>query len=204
MKRLADRDRRLRLVRSVVAVLEPQAVPVHGRVEVAVVGHVDGDRRALRDPQRRAGDRAVVGEHPHRRVADPLLDRHDLELELVAVGELDQLGLARVRQALGLARELDRLAVAVRARGSCIGYILQSSELAAGAGADRCAAAARAFDSWYCRDPLGDELGVVLDQADQRRAARVLPGEAEEVEARDVGDATAVAQRDRPRRRSAA
>ena len=34
---LADRDRRLRLVRAVVAVLEPQPVPVHGRVEVAVV-----------------------------------------------------------------------------------------------------------------------------------------------------------------------
>ena len=43
-------------------------------------------------------------------------------------------------------------------------------------------------------DPLGDVLGVVLDPADQRRAARVLPGEAEEVEAGDIGDAAAVAQ----------
>jgi hypothetical protein len=70
------------------------------------------DRRALRDLQRRTGHRAVVGQHPHRRVADPLLDRHDLELELVAVGELDDLGRPRIRKPLGLARELDRLCVA--------------------------------------------------------------------------------------------
>src|SRR2546430_7578985 len=37
---------------SVVAVLESQAVPVHGRVEVAVVGDVDGDRCADRKSTR--------------------------------------------------------------------------------------------------------------------------------------------------------
>ena len=36
--------------------------------------------------------------------------------------------------------------------------------------------------------------GVVLDPAHQRRAAGVLPGQAEEVEAGDVGDAAAMAQ----------
>ena len=46
-----DRDRRLGLVRhAVVVVLQPQPVPVHGRVKVAVVGDVDDDLRALRPP----------------------------------------------------------------------------------------------------------------------------------------------------------
>ena len=44
----ADRDRRLRLVRAVVAVLDPQAVPMHGRLQVALVRDVDDDLRALR------------------------------------------------------------------------------------------------------------------------------------------------------------
>jgi len=41
-------------------------------------------------------------------------------------------------------------------------------------------------------DPLGDELRVVLDKADQRRSARVLPGESEEVEARNLRDPAAM------------
>ena len=76
---------------------------------------MDGDRRALRDLQRRAGDRAAVGEHPHGRIADPLLDRRDLELELVAVGKLDELGLARVGQAFGVARQFGDVALVVGA-----------------------------------------------------------------------------------------
>ena len=44
------------------------------------------------DPQRRAGDGAVVGEHPHRRVADALGHRRDAQREPVAVGELDRRG----------------------------------------------------------------------------------------------------------------
>ena len=45
----------------------------------------------------------------------------------------------------------------------------------------------------------GDEGGVVGDEAEQRRAAGVLPGEAEEVEPRHLGDAAAVAQSARRR-----
>src|SRR5689334_5515139 len=41
-------------------------------------------------------------------------------------------------------------------------------------------------------DLLGDELGVVLDPAEKGRAARVLPGETEEVEPRHVGHASPV------------
>ena len=39
----ADRDRRLRLMRAVVAVLQTQPVPVDGRLEVALVLDVDDD-----------------------------------------------------------------------------------------------------------------------------------------------------------------
>src|SRR5690606_19700770 len=41
-------------------------------------------------------------------------------------------------------------------------------------------------------DPAGEVGGVVVDEAEQRRAAGVLPGQAEEVQAGDVGDATPV------------
>src|SRR5215211_7928423 len=45
-----------------------------------------------------------------------------------------------------------------------------------------------------CRDALGDELGVIFHPADQGGSPRVLPGEAEEIEPGDVGDAASVAQ----------
>src|SRR5919201_792124 len=45
-----------------------------------------------------------------------------------------------------------------------------------------------------CRYALSDELGVILHPADQGGPARVLPGKAEEVEARTVRDAAAVPQ----------
>src|SRR5690242_16577057 len=41
-------------------------------------------------------------------------------------------------------------------------------------------------------DLFGDELGVVLDPAEECRAARVLPGETDEVETRHVGHAAPV------------
>src|SRR4051812_204381 len=43
-----------------------------------------------------------------------------------------------------------------------------------------------------CGDPAGYELSVVLDEAEQRRAARVLPLQAERVEPRDLGHAAAL------------
>ena len=42
-------------------------------------------------------------------------------------------------------------------------------------------------------DALGGELRVVFDPAQQRRAAGVLPEQAEEVQAGDVGEAALVA-----------
>ena len=107
-ERPADGDRRLRLVRPVVAVVEPQAVPVHGRLQVAVVGDVHDELGAFAHAQRRARDRAVVGEHAHGRVPDPLGDRADPQLDRVAVGEVDHLCRDRLGQTVGRGRELRR------------------------------------------------------------------------------------------------
>ena len=94
----ADGDRRLRLVRAVGAVVEAQAMPVHRRLEIALVDDVDLDLRALRHAQRRARDRAVVGQHAHVRVADALGDRRDPQLERPARRHVDDPGRAALRQ----------------------------------------------------------------------------------------------------------
>jgi hypothetical protein len=182
---LADRDRRLRLVGAVVAVLEPEAVPVHGRIEVAAVRDMHRDRRVLGHFQGRAGDGAVVGEHANGGVPDLLPYRDDLQIELVTVGELDDLGAARVRKPLGRARKLNDVGAPVCAV-VVHGYLPFSGRCSCpdaglfvrGRGSRR-----RLLQG---PDPLSEELGVVLHPADQRRSARPLPGETEEAEARDV------------------
>ena len=88
----ADRDRRLRVVGAVVAVLEPEPVPVHGRVEIPAVRHVDGHGRAFGDLERRPRDRPVVREHAHGLVPDRLSHGSDLEREFPAVAEGHTLG----------------------------------------------------------------------------------------------------------------
>ena len=110
---LPDRDRRLRLVGAVVAVLEAEPVPVHGRIDVPAVGDVDDDRRALGHLEGRPRNRSVVGEHAHGRIPDLLLDRRDLELELVAIGEFNDLGAADVGQSLRRAWHFDGVRVPV-------------------------------------------------------------------------------------------
>ena len=85
-ERPADRDRRLGLVRDpVVTVLQPQPVPVHGRLDIAVVAHLHGDLRPLIDVQDRAGDRPVVGEHAQLGAVDVLAHRADAQVEPVPV-----------------------------------------------------------------------------------------------------------------------
>ena len=80
----------LRLVRdAVVAVLQPQAVPVRGGLGVAVVPYLDGDLRPLVDVERRTGDRVVVGEHAQLRAGDALANRMDGEVESIAVVKSD-------------------------------------------------------------------------------------------------------------------
>ena len=102
----AHRDRGLRLVGAVVAVLEPQTVPVNGRLEVAFVDDVDDEFGALADADRRTGHRAVVGDHANGVLAEALRDRRDPQLEPVAVAELDDLRPGRLGQARRLRREV--------------------------------------------------------------------------------------------------
>ena len=108
----ADRDRRLGLVRhAVVGVVEPQAVPVDGRFGVAVVADVHDDFGSLPDPQRGAGDGAVVGEHADAVVAEVLGDGRDAQLEGVAVVERDDVGSGCVVEAGDVGREGGRSVV---------------------------------------------------------------------------------------------
>jgi hypothetical protein len=81
-ERSADGDRLLRFVRDpVVAVLQPQAVPMHGRLDIAVVGDVHRDFGALVDVQGRARDRSVVGQHPEEIAGDAVAYRADATAE---------------------------------------------------------------------------------------------------------------------------
>ena len=68
----------------VVAVVEPQAVPVDRCLQIALVLDVDDDLRAFLDFENRSRDRLVVGEHPHRCPRELLHDWGDPELELVS------------------------------------------------------------------------------------------------------------------------
>jgi hypothetical protein len=64
---------------AVVAVLQPQPVPVDGRVKVTVVLNVDHDLGALGDHEGGAGDGAVVAQHPYGGVAERLRHRTDTQ-----------------------------------------------------------------------------------------------------------------------------
>src|SRR4029453_1103700 len=175
-------DGRLGVVCSVEAVLEPEAIPVHGRLEIAAVPHLHSHSGALRDLERRARDGAVVGEHPDGLSADSLRHRGDLQVEMVAVVELHELRPSRFGQAVRLRRELldDGCVVsAVIVHCSdplflpCIYLLPRPLVLELG-------------------DLSGNELGVVLDPADQGGAARVLPCQSKEVEAGYLGYPAAV------------
>ena len=147
--------------------------------QVALVRHLDGDLRPLRHPQRRSGDRAVVGEHPDGLGAEALGDGRDPDRERLAVGQVDRRGRDRVGQAGGVGREAAGGLLAHRHTSVC-----EAAGRRAGVG----------VGAGVLVDARGDEPGVVLDEAEQRRAAGVLPRQAEEVEAWDVCDARAVAQ----------
>ena len=90
---------------AVVLVLQPQPVPVHGGVQVAVVGDIDDDLRSLLDTKRGTGDRAVVAEHPNGAVAKPLGYRSNAKVNRVPVGELQDLGCRGLGEACGIGRE---------------------------------------------------------------------------------------------------
>ena len=84
MKGPADRDWRLGLIPDhVVTVVQPQAMLVHGRRGIAVVGYLHGDIRPLIDVQAGAGRRPVVGEHPQLGVIEALAYRADPQIQPV-------------------------------------------------------------------------------------------------------------------------
>ena len=91
---------------SVVTVLKAQSVPVHSRVKVASVGHMDGDRRVLWSDERWAGNRAVVSEHPNHRAAYLFRHGSNLKRDLVSMHELEPLRRLRFWQPLGGCGEL--------------------------------------------------------------------------------------------------
>jgi hypothetical protein len=102
-----DRDGLLGLVRhTVILIVQPQPVPVHRGLQVAVVGDVDDDLRTLPHPERGAGDRAVVGEHADGRVAEVLGYRPDGQLQGVAVGEVHDRRRPALRQAGRVGRKV--------------------------------------------------------------------------------------------------
>jgi hypothetical protein len=85
----ADRNRGLRRERAVVAVVEPQAVPMHRRLQVALVDDIDQECGPLLHTKSWARDGSVVGQHSDRCIADCLLYRLDAKIELGAVGQRD-------------------------------------------------------------------------------------------------------------------
>jgi hypothetical protein len=104
--RPADRDRYLGLIRhTVVLVLQPQPVPVHGCLDIAVVPHLHGDLRALINLQGRAGDRPVVGEHAQLGAVDVLAHRADPQVKPVPVGKPGHVRAKHLRQSRRLSRE---------------------------------------------------------------------------------------------------
>jgi hypothetical protein len=109
----ADRDRHLGLIRHpVIAVLQPQPVPVHRRLDITVVPHLHGDLRPLIDLQDRAGDRPVVAEHAQLGAIDVLAYCADPQVKPVPVVEPDHGRTCHLGQARRLGRE--QLILAVR------------------------------------------------------------------------------------------
>ena len=197
-ERVTNGDRRLGVMCPVVPVLEPQAVPVHGCLEVALVRDMDSHGRTFGNLERRPGNRAVVGEHSHVCVTDSLDDRPDVKFGRVAIGELDDTGGNRTRQ--------------VRWFGSgsrCAGT--RPSSVLARSSKSRSSASSCDFGfdpTMRGReivrvggDSFRDELGVVLDPTDQRRASSVLPGQPQEEQTGTVGDTASMDHAPRHRRR---
>jgi hypothetical protein len=78
---------------------------VDRRLDIAVVGQVDGDLRPVVDVQRRAGDRAVVMEHPAVVAGNTLAYRSEAQLIRVAVARPDDRLRVCLGQAGGVGRE---------------------------------------------------------------------------------------------------
>ena len=88
----AGRHGVLRDVRhAVVAVVEPDAVPVHGGRQVEPVGELDDDARLLIDVDQRPRVLPVEAVHDERSAAEGAADEPGLEPQRVAIAETDEL-----------------------------------------------------------------------------------------------------------------
>ena len=107
-----DRDWGLGFVGDpVVLVLQAQPMPVHGRVQITLVGDVDDHLGPLLHLQRRARDGAVVAQHPHGGLAQRFRHWADPQVEGVVVVQLQQLRPGCLGQPGGVGRkELGRQA----------------------------------------------------------------------------------------------
>ena len=102
-KALARPDGRLGDVRNAIeAVVETQAMPVHGGRHVDVIGEVDDDRRAPRGADQRPGVLAVVAEHHVHLAADAAPHERRPQVDLVAVLEIEHFVGPRYRKHLGV------------------------------------------------------------------------------------------------------
>ena len=123
----ADRDGGLGLVRhAVVTVLQPQPVPVDGGVEIPFVGDVDDDFAALLDFGCGTGDGAVIAQHPHGGVAEPLGHRADPQMQRVTVSQFQQRRLAGLWQPGRIGREHPSRRGYI---GSMVSMVLHGSQL---------------------------------------------------------------------------
>ena len=86
---------------TVVLVLQPQPVPVHGGVQVAVVGDIDDDLGSLLDTKRGTRGSSRCSRASDGAVAKPLGHGSNAKVNRVPVGELRDLGCRGLRRPVG-------------------------------------------------------------------------------------------------------
>jgi hypothetical protein len=78
---------------------------VHRCFQVALVGDPYDDLRNLPDFDDRAGDGPVVAQHPHGRLAQPLGDWRDPQVQHVPIGQFTQHRTGRLGKSVDVGRE---------------------------------------------------------------------------------------------------
>ena len=148
---------------AVETVLEAQPVPVQGRIDITEVGRLNRDLAVLVHVKGRAGNRAVVAEHPHLGVADVLADRLDLDLVGRAVTKSNDFGPLGLIQPFCVGAEVDFVM-----RVHCSPSLGLNVDATASMVSER----------------------VIADPSKQCRGPRVLPGHPEEIQAGRFGHAS--------------
>ena len=193
MKVSSDRDRGLCLVRSVVSVFE-RGDRASARWRRGRRGLSPGrSRSSPRNLEGGAGNRPVVGEHPHRRVAQPFRDRDDLRENSSPSDSSTTSGRAASGRPLeslsgtGQWSECDQWCPSLNP--SLVLPLPRRAEpfsALASIGRGLVPSIVGGLDL-FC-----DECSVVFHPSNQRGTSGVLPGQAEEVQPWHVGDSTPV------------